>query len=193
MSRQPLISKLLLWLSIWLMLSFTPLLAQDDILLKDFVISAPDKTKPDQLVADISFDYQLNDYLREGLLNGVTLKQTINFDLVWESAWLWTTTRSLTKVETELQYHALSQHYQLVRLDTQEHWNFTSLASALDYMGTLESFKLPKLPAKTLGTKASIVMQISLAPKSPALPLKLRLLFTDDYAIESQGVKWPLP
>lgn len=185
------VGKLVLWALLTVVAINLSVRAADEILLKEFVITTPEK--PDQLVANVSVDYQLNDYLREGLLNGVTLKQTINFDLVWESAWLWNTTRPLDKVETELQYHALSQHYQLVRLDTQEHWNFTSLASALDYMGSLENYKLPTLPPNTLGSKAAVVMQITLAPKSPALPLKLRLLFTEDYAIESQGVKWPLP
>lgn len=194
MGTQTLLINRVLWgVLVWLVLSLVPIHAQDEILLKDFIITTPEKTKTDQLIANVKFDYQLNDYLREGLLNGVTLKQSINFDLMWENNWLWTSTRPLAKIETELQYHALSQHYQLVRLDTQEHWNFTSLASALDYMGILEDFQLPKLPAKTIGSGASIVMQITLTPKSPPLPLKLRLFFTDDYAIESQGVKWPLP
>ncbi|WP_020558309.1 DUF4390 domain-containing protein [Thiofilum flexile] len=183
--------KLFLWLPLWLMILITPAKAEDEILLKDFVITTAGS--PRQLVANVSFDYQLNSYLREGLLNGVTLRQAITFDLMWENNWFWNTTRPLDRVETELQYHALSQHYQLIRLDTQEHWNFTSLASALDYMGTLENYKLPLLPANALGSNASIVMQVTLTPKSPALPLKLRLLFTEDYAIESQGVKWPLP
>lgn len=190
-TRSSLYIKLLLWLMLCIVLIITPVKAGDEILLKEFVVTAPEK--PDQLVASVSFDYQLTDYLREGLLNGVTLKQTISFDLVWESVWLWNSTRPLARIETELQYHALSQHYQLVRLDTQEHWNFTSLASALDYMGTLENYKLPKLPLNALGTQAAIVTKVILTPKSPPLPLKLRLLFTDDYAIESQGVKWPLP
>lgn len=192
MSTRPLLMQV-----VWCWLLLSGLLwggsakAADEILLKEFVITTPEK--PTQLVANVSFDYQLNSYLREGLLNGVTLKQTISFDLVWESLWLWNTTRPLDKVETELQYHALSKHYQLERLDTQEHWNFTSLASALDYMGSLVNHKLPALPPNTLGTNAAVVIKVTLAPKSPVLPLKLRLLFTDDYAIESQGVKWPLP
>ena len=170
-----------------------PLQAQDEVLLEDFVLSTPDTKAPDQLVANVRFDYQLNDYLRESLLNGVTLKQTISFDLMWQSDWLWNTTRTLAKIETELQYHALSEHYQLVRLDTQEHWNFPNLASALEFMAVLQGYKLPKLPPKTLGSGASIVLKALLAPNTPQLPLKLRLLFGDDSAIESQGVMWPLP
>jgi len=99
----------------------------------------------------------------------------------------------LLTLKTELKYHALSQHYQLVRLDTNENWNFPTLTSALDKMGTLTDYPLPPLPANAYKNDASIFVTASLRPESMELPLKVQTLFSDRYALTSEGVAWPIP
>lgn len=69
-------------------------------------------------------------------------------------------------VKSELKYHALSQHYQLLRLDTNENWNFSTLTSALERMGTLKDYMLPALPTEAHHNNASIVVYSRLAPKT---------------------------
>lgn len=148
---------------------------------------------PTQLLLTARFDYKLTNYLRQALLNGVTLRSSIYFNLVWHNEWWWDRTRRLHSIDMELRYHALSRHYQLVNLDTKEHWNFTSLNSALGHMGYYTDYKLPAIPSNATNGNAYIFMQAYMEPKSPNLPLKLRSLFSSEYRITSQGVVWTIP
>lgn len=145
------------------------------------------------LVNNLKLDYQLTDYLREGLLNGMTLENEIRFTLEWHHTWWWNTQKPLATVRAELKYHPLSKQYQVVRQDTRENWNFPNLPAALEQLGTLADYRLPKLPENAYHNDASIFVTATLSPKSLKLPLKLQELFTDRYSLQSDGVLWPIP
>lgn len=185
------------WLSVilglWLIFGIiSPLLAAEEIKIREFSFTPLDNN-PDILLANLKLDYNLGNYLREGLLNGMTLESEIHFDLEWHSDWWWNTRKSLAVVKSELKYHALSQHYQLLRLDTNENWNFPTLASALERMGTLKDYMLPDLPEDVHHNNASIVVYSRLAPKALQLPLKIQKLFAERDSLESEGVVWSIP
>ena len=167
--------------------------AADGIAFQEFSIQQDSDTQPSTLRATVKLDYQLNDYLRDGLLNGMTLESEIRFELEWHNAWWWNDSKALDKIKTELKYHSLSQHYQLVRLDTNEHWNFPTLISALEKMGTLKNYELPALPAKAYHNDAAIFVTAKLKPQAMELPLQVQALFSDRYSLESEGVMWPIP
>jgi len=149
--------------------------------------------QPKSLLSNVKLDYQLSDYLREGLLNGMTLQHEIRFNLEWHNTWWWNTQRRLQTIKAELNYHPLSQQYQLVRLDTGENWSFPTLIAALEKMGALEDYPLPALPQNAYNNEASIFVTAKLSPKSLNLPLKVQALFSDRYSLESEGVMWPIP
>lgn len=149
--------------------------------------------KPKTLVTNLKLDYKLSDYLREGLLNGLTLENETRFTLEWHNTWWWNTQKLLAVVKTELKYHPLSKQYQLVRLDTKENWSFPNLPAAMEQMGTLEEYRLPRLPNDAWGDNAAIFVDATLTQESLELPLKLRSLFSDRYSLESDGVLWPIP
>ncbi|QTR51099.1 DUF4390 domain-containing protein [Candidatus Thiothrix anitrata] len=148
---------------------------------------------PRTLVTQVQLDYQLSQYLRDGLLNGMTLEHSINFGLEWHQSWWWNTRRHLASVKAELKYHPLSKQYQLVRLDTGEDWSFSTLIAALEQMGRLEDYTLPQLPESAFGNDASLVVVARLVPKALHLPLKIQALFSDRAALDSEGVMWPIP
>ena len=176
-----------------LLLGFSVRAAGAGIAFQEFSIQ-PDTEQPKVLLlANVKLSYQLNEYLREGLLNGMTLEGEIRFDLEWHNAWWWNASKSLDKVKTELKYHSVSQHYQLIRLDTNEHWNFPTLVSALEKMGTLKNYALPVLPANAHHNDAAIFVSAKLKPQSLELPLQVQSLFSDHYSLESEGVMWPIP
>lgn len=165
--------------------------ASGEISFHEFSIHQGDT--PGELVADMKLDYELTPYLREGLLNGMTLVSEIQFQVEWHNSWWWNSSKPLDVLKTELKYHSLSEHYQLVRLDTNENWNFPSLASALEKMGTLNDYLLPTLPRNAFGEDASIFVTAKLEAKSLNLPLQLGNLFSERYSLESEGVLWPIP
>ncbi|MFN3785298.1 MAG: DUF4390 domain-containing protein [Thiothrix sp.] len=152
-------------------------------------------TKPPAtaVVNNLRLDYTMNAYLREGLLNGMTLEQEIRFELERYNAWWWNSKTHLVSVHSELQYQPVTKQYQVTRLDTQEHWTFPTLPAALQQLGSLSNYRLPDLPEDAFGNNASIFATAVLAPQSLRLPLKLHGLFSDRYALTSDGVLWPLP
>lgn len=165
--------------------------AENGIGFREFSIRQLNRTKT--LVSNVKLDYQLTDYLREGLLNGLTLKNETIFTLEWHNTWWWNTEKPLAKVTTELKYQPLSRQYRVMRLDTKENWSFPNLPSALEQVGTLADYRLPPLPKDAWGDNASIFVTATLTQQSLQLPLKLKSLFSDRYTLESDGVLWPIP
>lgn len=146
-----------------------------------------------QLVTNLKLDYELSDYLREGLLNGLTLQNETRFTLEWHNNWWWNTQKPLATVKTELKYHPLSKQYQVMRLDTKQNWSFPNLPAAVEQMGTLADYRLPALPTDAWGDNAAIFVDATLTQQSLELPLKLKSLFSDRYSLQSDGVLWPIP
>ena len=175
---------------LWLALVTAVVAAEEKISLRDFNMYP--SGKQGVLQVNLHLDYQLTDYLRDSLLNGVSLQHEIHFDVIHHSEWWFNKTETLLKISSELKYNALSRHYQVLRKDTNENWNFTNLASALDHLGSLEHFNLPALPKSAYDGNSAIYVEASLEPKLPKLPLNLSGLFSDDHRLVSQGVLWSL-
>ena len=180
------------WVMALLAIPITPAAAEDGISFNEFSIQSTNGNNK-QLVANMQLDYDLNSYLRNALLNGLTLENEISFELQWHNAWWFNDSKKIDNIKAELKYHSLSQHYQLLRLDTGEHWNFPSLASALGQMGKISQHNLPTLPGNAFHNNAAIFVTATLKPKSLELPLKIQSLFSDNYSLDSEGVMWPIP
>jgi hypothetical protein len=187
------ISKLYLFLAGLLLAGLLGQAAAGDngIRFREFSIHSPRQSQA--LVNDLKLDYQLTDYLREGLLNGMTLESKISFTLEWHNTWWWNSEKPLATVRSELKYQPVSKQYRVTRLDSKESWSFPNLPAALEQLGTLADYRLPNLPGNAYHNDASIFATAKLTPKSLQLPLKLQELFTDRYSLSSDGVVWPIP
>jgi len=151
---------------------------------------------PPHYQVETSVSFELTDHMKAALLKGVTLNAQVEFHLGEHRNWWLNGDTSLKVVRFTLKYHALSQHYLLSRLDTDEHWNFTSLPAALRKLGEPRRYKLPKITesAETLKEDNYYIFGIAnIAPESLRLPLKIRSLFSDEFSLSSEGVLWPLP
>lgn len=99
-----------------------------------------------------SISYPLTPRVQEALENGVpiTFFQEIQLiertPLLWDW-WQWDETIWSAEIRYELRYHDLSQQYMLYSPETDNHRNFTTLASALTAMGNITNLTLP--PALT--------------------------------------------
>lgn len=158
---------------------------------REFAIYAGEQ--PDSLLTTVQLEYQLSNYLREGLFNGMTLEADIRFGLEWYHAWWWNTREPLLNIRRELSYHPLSRQYQVLEPATGNNWSFPTLVAALDQLGSLTNYALPELPATARHNDASLFVMAELTPKTLYLPLKVQALFTDRYSLESEGVMWPIP
>ncbi|HMT93702.1 DUF4390 domain-containing protein [uncultured Thiothrix sp.] len=174
----------------WLLVT-TSFAAEEKITVRDFTLYNNGQNQ--SLTATLHLDYQLTDYLRDSLLNGGSLIHEVRFNLIWHSDWWFNKSEKFASIISEVKYHSLSRHYQIVRKDTGEHWNFSNLASALKHLGSLESYKLPPLPTTVYKANTSLYMKASLSPKEPdSLPLGLSNLFSEDHSLVSQGILWAL-
>lgn len=138
--------------------------------------------------------YELSDYLHESLNNGVTLQSKITFDLIKPRRFWLDGKRSWASINTTLRYHALSQHYQVIKDDTEEHWNFKSLRSALLKLGEIQGYRLPEIPGSSEQARNySISVFATLTPSSLSFPMQIESFFIDKYALKTTGLAWPLP
>lgn len=137
--------------------------------------------------------YELSDYLYESLKSGVTLRSETYIRL-WKNRRLWwDASEQLATIRVSLSYHALSQHYQVIRDDTKEHWNFQSLHSALKKLGEIQGYKLKQLPQSIEDGQYKITVSAVIKPESISFPLRVQSIFTNKYALTTSGVSWPLP
>ena len=171
------------------MLTFSGSVLAAKVDFKDFkLIGAPPKY---QVLAGVEFE--LSDYLHKALLNGVSLEARIQFRLGQHRDWWFNKDDSLKTIHYQLKYHALSRHYLLTRNDTNEHWNFSNLPSALRKLGELRKYKLPKIDAPLKSGEYYIFAIADIAPATLRLPLRIQSFFSDKYRLTSEGVLWPLP
>ena len=138
-------------------------------------------------------EYELTDYLRNALQNGVTLKARVQFRLGKHNNWWFNKDVPVLTVEYKLRYHALSRHYLLTRNDTNEHWNFSSLPASLRKLGEFRKYVLPDISSSLGDGKYYIFAIADMVPATLRLPLRIQSIFSDQYRVTSEGVLWPLP
>lgn len=138
--------------------------------------------------------YELSGYLDDGLKNGVVLESKITFYLIKPRRFWLDGRRAWATINTTLNYHALSQHYQVVKSDTQEHWNFKSLRSALQKLGEIQGYRLPSLEEPVdQHNDYSVEVFATLKPSGLSFPMRIESFFIDKYALKTTGLAWPLP
>jgi hypothetical protein len=137
--------------------------------------------------------YQPTDYLHQALLSGVTLKANLEFNYHQPDNWFWAKKETLSDLNFQLKYHALSRHYLLSRTDTNEHWNFGNLPAALRKMGEVRNYRLPPLEERAEEDNNYITATAYFEPAIIKLPLRIQSLMTNEYSLVSQEVRWQLP
>ena len=156
---------------------------------KDFTLAG----NPSKFEISTRVEFVLTDYLRSALQNGITLNARVQFRLGKHNSWWFNKDTPLLTVTYRLKYHALSRHYLLSRSDTNEHWNFSNLPSAIRKLGELRKYSLPDI-SKSIGDgEFYILAAADMVPSSLGLPLRFQSLFSDEYKLTSEGVLWPLP
>ncbi len=181
---------LILTFALMSLLVFSPLAsAAGQIEFKDFKVLG--KAPQYQVVTRVEF--QLTNYLKNALINGVTLKAHIQIRLGQHRSWWFNKDKQLLTATYQLKYHALSRRYLLIHIDTNEHWNFASLPAALRKLGELRKYQLPKLANIKKDEDYYLLAVADLVPASLRLPLRIQSLFSDEYGLTSEGVFWPLP
>jgi len=99
-------------------------------------------------VLNAKIEYPLTLRVREALSNGVPITFYQQFKLISSipllgKYWQWEESLWTTEIRYKLRYHALTEQYILVALDTRHHRSFSSLDAALNALGLIENLSLP--------------------------------------------------
>ena len=138
-------------------------------------------------------EFKLSEYLKQALLNGVSLKVRVQFRLIKYQSWWFDKDVPLLTVSYRLKYQALSRHYLLSEVGSNKYWNFSTLPAAIRKLGELKKYNLPRIKASLNTGRYSLLAIADMAPETMRLPLRIQSLFSDKYKLSSDGIIWPLP
>ena len=138
--------------------------------------------------------YPLSPRVIEALENGVPITFLQHFRLSEPFPvigaylpWDWRETHWSTVISYQLRYHALSEQYILLAMDTDKRRNFPSLNSALDTLGKIEQLTLP--PKHDINPDTTLLeIQSELDIHALPTPMRPGALISDKWQIASPWV-----
>jgi hypothetical protein len=141
---------------------------------------------------DAWIEYRLSSEAREALQSGVPL--TIRIDVeVLNSRRLWFDAEEESLLQRyQLEYHALSERYIVHNLNIGDQASFSTLFSALNFLGRIEN--LPLIDAALLDSGRDYVLRLRAVLDTERFPGPLRLLafWRRDWSIASDWYRWRL-
>ena len=99
-------------------------------------------------VLNAKIKYPLTARVKEAIDNGITITFSQQFELIDSTPilgkyWHWNTTLWSSEIRYQLRYHALTQQYLLLDIDTHLQQNFSTLDDTLNALGRIINFNLP--------------------------------------------------
>ena len=137
------------------------------------------------------FTIELSTGAGEAVQNGVPLIFELQVQVVETHTWLWDSVEIETTERRSLQYHALSQTYQVKDLNAGTQGNYRRLDDALRAVGQLHEVLLSD-ESLDGGPSYSIRLRGSLDVESLPTPVRLLAYVSSDWSMVSKWYKWPL-
>lgn len=159
----------------------------------DFSVRTASAHETDGVIyVDASIDYRLNETAIEALQSGVSLTFELRIEVQRERRWRPDKGVAELLQLYELQYHALSQRFILLNVNSGEQNIFSTLPSALASLGRVED--LPVLDAALLNPKRDYQLRLRAVLDIRSFPGPLRLLsaFFGDWRLASDWYEWRL-
>jgi len=146
--------------------------------------------REDLLYADADARLELFKAQREALLSGVPLTFAWEFVIVEERDWLWPREVTHQTIRARIEYHALSELYRVVWLESEESATYTSLEGALEALTRLRGLALAPAeefhPGREYRGRARLRLLIDTLP----LPMRPRAYFSERWALTSEWYLW---
>ena len=148
-------------------------------------------------VLNASIKYPLTIRVIEAIDNGVPITFVQRFKIIKSlpvlgDYWQWEQTLWESEIFFELKYHALTEQYVLVDMDTRHQRNYSSLNTALHDLGTIKNLSLPP---EILADSDNLMVQLSSELDLNALPTPMRpgALLSKKWQLASPWVTatWP--
>jgi hypothetical protein len=142
------------------------------------------------LNADI--DYRLSTEAIDALHSGVPLGIRLDVEIVDPRRWWFDNDDGALQQLYQVDYHALSERYTVLNINSGDQASFGSLFAALQYLGRIE--RLPLIDTALLADDRGyyVRMRASLDQEQFPGPLRLLAFWRRDWAIASDWYRWPL-
>ena len=123
--------------------------------------------------------------------NGIPLVFELQVQVVETHTWWWDSVEIEFTERRLLQYHALSQSYQVINLNDETQGNYSRLDEALRVAGAIENLLLSD-HALDQGPNYSLRIRGSLDVESLPTPVRLIAYVSSGWDMVSKWYKWPL-
>jgi hypothetical protein len=137
-------------------------------------------------------EYQLTETALEALRNGVPLTLDVIFrvERVWNKFWEEGPLES--KLSYQIRYHALTELYRVVDLQSGEDQHFVTMDAAIDALGELQGISLLREADLTQGETYQLKIRAELDIESLPLPLRPLAYIGKGWKMTSGWTLWPL-
>jgi hypothetical protein len=190
--RPPGTMRWLVWASLCLAcLTGMPAGAQDDPGRFE-VRSATATLKDGVYYLDGRIEYRLSTDMRAALGAGVPLTFRLDVELIRNRRFWPDVTHASLRQRYELEFHALSERYIVMNLNSGEQMTFATLFSALNYLGRVE--ELPLIDAALLdgGRRYEVRLRAVLDVERLSGPLRMLAFWRRDWSVASEWYTWQL-
>jgi Domain of unknown function (DUF4390) len=138
-------------------------------------------------------EYRLSSEAREALQAGVPLNIRLDVEILHTRRFWFDNTDAELRQRFQLDYHALSERYIVLNVNSGEQASFGSLFGALSYLGRVD--KLPLIDAALLEERRDHRIRLRAVLDVERFPGPLRLLafWRRDWSLSSGWYQWPLP
>jgi hypothetical protein len=137
-------------------------------------------------------DYRLSTEARDALHAGVPLVIRLDVQITHPRRWWFDNDAADLRQSYQLDYHALSERYLVLNVNSGEQTSFGSLLAALESLGTVR--RLPLIDAAVLEEERGYDVRLRAVLDEEQFPGPLRLLafWRRDWSIASDWYRWPL-
>ena len=156
------------------------------------VRSAYTELRTDVYYLNAVIHYQLSTDARDALLAGVPLVIRLDIEIFHPRRWWFDNDEVDLRQSYQLEYHALSERFIVLNLNSGDQSSFGSLFAALDYLGRVE--RLPIIDTAVLRDDRGYDIRLRAVLDQEQFPGPLRLLafWRRDWSIASEWYRWPL-
>jgi hypothetical protein len=136
--------------------------------------------------------YRLSTEAIDALHSGVPLGIRLDVEIIHPRRWWFDDDSNTLRQSYQIDYHAISERYIVLNINSGEQASFASLLSALEYVGRVE--RLPLIDSAVLEDDRGyyVRMRASLDQEQFPGPLRLLAFWRRDWAIASEWYRWPL-
>jgi hypothetical protein len=141
---------------------------------------------------DAVIDYRLSTEATDALHSGVPLAIRLDVEIVDPRRWWFDDDDAALQQSYQVDYHALSERYTVLNINSGDQASFGSLFAALEHLGRIE--RLPLIDTAVLADDRGyyVRMRASLDQEQFPGPLRLLAFWRRDWAIASDWYRWPL-